>query len=189
MYVVGQRRAPEERPRRRRGQPGLRRRGPVGAEGRLERRDALGDARQDGMSVACVADRRLEHVAKRGRPELEQHAEPGVERTGHAGGEQPRAGDEVEPELSEALGRRGGGRRSLAADDEHVVARRRSRERSAGRRRARSGAARRPAARTPPPRRRRTRCRRPRAVACRPRTRASGSRRPSRTCRGALVVS
>ena len=86
-------------------------------------RDAFGDARQDGMAVARVADRRLEHVAKRGRPELEQHAEPGVERTGHAGGEQPGAGDEVEPELSEALGRRGGGRRSLAADDEHVVAR------------------------------------------------------------------
>ena len=120
---VGQRRAAEERPRCRRGEPGLRRRRPVGAEGRLERRNAFGDARQDGMAVARVADRRLEHVAKRGRPELEQHAEPGVERTGHAGGEQPRAGDEVEPELSEALGRRGGGRRSLAADDEHVVPR------------------------------------------------------------------
>ena len=100
----------------------VRRRRPVGAEDRLERRDALGDARQDGMAVARVADRGLEHVAKRGGAELEQHPEPGVERAGHACGEQPRARDEVEPELAEALGRRRGRRRPLPAHDEHLVA-------------------------------------------------------------------
>ena len=120
---VGETEAAEQRPRRRRRQPGLRRRGPVGSEGRLHRRDALGDARQDGVAVPRVADRRLEHVAKRGRSELEQRPQPGVERAGHAGGEQPGAGDEVEPQLAEALGRRRGRRRPLPAHDDHVVAR------------------------------------------------------------------
>ena len=72
------------------------------------------DARQDGMAVARVADRRLEHVAKRCRPELEQHPKPGVERTRHAGGEQTRSGDEVEPELAKTVGRRSRRRRDPA---------------------------------------------------------------------------
>ena len=62
------------------------------------------------------------------RAELAQQRQPGVEGAGHAGGEQPGAGDEVEPELAEALDRRGGGRRALAADDEHVVPRSESRQ-------------------------------------------------------------
>ena len=185
---VGQRRAPEERPRRRRGQPGLRRRGPVGAKGRLERRDAFGDARQDGVAVARVADRRLEHVAKRWP--FRARAASGARRRTHRARRRRAA-----PCRGRGRARARGSARSSPRPAQ-VPARtrrarrraRRSRGRSAGRRPARSGAARRPAARTPQRRPRRTRCRRPRAAACRPRKRASASRRPSRTCRGAQVV-
>jgi hypothetical protein len=88
----------------------------------LERRDRLGHARQDGVAVARVSDRRLEHVSKGSGAELEQHPEPGVDRSRNARCEQARPGDEVECELAEALGRRGRRRRTLPAHDEHIVA-------------------------------------------------------------------
>ena len=103
---LGEDRPTEQRPRIGYREPRLRRGRPFSPEELLERRDAFCDAGEHRVAVARVADRRLHDVAERGRSQLEEHAHPRVERTGHTGGEQARAGDEVELELPKALGRR-----------------------------------------------------------------------------------
>ncbi len=87
------------------------------------------------MAVLRVADRRRQHVGKRHGAVVAQQQHPGFERAGHAGGEQPGAGHEIEA-LAAVMRDGGAGRRhALAADhfrlaaphvvenDRHVAAR------------------------------------------------------------------
>ena len=65
--------------------------------------DPPADRGQQRVSAGRVADRVAHHVPQPERAELPQHQHPGPERAGHAGGEQPAAGHQVEPEAGEGL--------------------------------------------------------------------------------------
>ena len=86
------------------------------AEQFVHRRDGGACALDQRMAMFGVVDRGRQHVRERHRAVVAQQHHPGVERAGHARGEQPGAGHQVEAELAEMRdgGRRG--RRPLAAD-------------------------------------------------------------------------
>ena len=69
-----------------------------------------------------VADRELEDVGETPRAEVPQEEQPTSERAGDAGGEDPRARDQLVAELVKALDRRGRRRDSLPAQRERLAA-------------------------------------------------------------------
>ena len=74
------------------------------------------------VAASRVADRVAHHVPQPERAELPQHQHPRPERAGHAGGQQPAAGHQVEPEGGERLQRGGGRRGPLPAEHEGLAA-------------------------------------------------------------------
>ena len=87
------------------------------AEQLLDRRDGGAGALDQRMAVLGVVDRGRQHVGELHRAVVAQQQHPGVERAGHAGGEQPGAGHKIEAEALEMRDGRGGRRRPLPADD------------------------------------------------------------------------
>ncbi len=104
------------------GQVDLGRAGPAITEQLGHAGDPPADRRHQRVSAGRVADRVAHHVPQPERAELPQHQHPGPERAGHAGGEQPAAGHQVEPEAGEGLRRGGGGGGPLAAEHEGLAA-------------------------------------------------------------------
>ena len=104
------------------------------AEGAGHRRDAGADAGHHRVAVPRVADRVLHHLAQPQPAVGGEQQHPGPERGGDAGGEQPAAGHQVQPERRERL--HGGGLRrwplavqhedlapaGVVADDRHLAA-------------------------------------------------------------------
>ena len=84
--------------------------------------DPPADRGLERVAAGRVADRVAHHVPQPERAELPQHQHPGPERAGHAGGQQPAAGHQVEPEIGERLRRGGGGRGPLPAQHEGLAA-------------------------------------------------------------------
>jgi hypothetical protein len=75
------------------------------------------------MAFGGIDDGRLQRLGQGQRAVVAQHRHPGVEGAGHAGGQQPVAGDRVDAERAVMRQRRAGGCRALAADrDRHRVA-------------------------------------------------------------------
>ena len=85
----------------------------------LDRRADPGDERK---AVLGVADRELEHVREPPRPELLQQQQPAAEGAGDAGREHAGPGNELVAELVVALDRRRAGRDALAAERDRLAA-------------------------------------------------------------------
>ena len=108
---------------------------PILAEQLRHRGDRGIGALEQRMAVLRVADRRRQHVGKRHGAVVAQQHHPGLERAGHAGGEQPGAGHEIEAFAAVMRDGGAGRRHALAADhlrlaaahvvenDRHVAAR------------------------------------------------------------------
>ena len=97
-------------------QPQVRRGRPAVAEQVLHAFDRGGDAGEDGMTVAGVADRRLEDGRERERPVVAQQQQPGVHGSRHGGRQRTGAGDVVESHGRERLRCRSGRSRTLPAE-------------------------------------------------------------------------
>ena len=100
----GERRVAEQPARLRRHavrQIDRRRARPFAAEQLGDGRDRHADLADRRIAVLGIADRRAEDFGERHRPVIAQQPHPGAERRGNRGGEQPGAGDQVEPELAE----------------------------------------------------------------------------------------
>ena len=99
-----------------------RRRGrPVLAEQLLDRADGEARALDQRLAFSGVVDRGLEHVGERHGAVVAQQQHPGLERAGHAAGEQPGAGHEIEAEALIVRDGRAHRRRTLAADHLDLV--------------------------------------------------------------------
>ena len=98
------------------GQVDRRRTRPLAAKQLGDGHDRVADARHQRMALLRVAERRFHQLGERQRAVVEREARPGIERAGHAGGEQPGTGNEVEAEFAEARDRRRLRRHALAAD-------------------------------------------------------------------------
>ena len=100
-----------------------------------DRGDGGAGALDQRVTVLRVADRGREHLGKRHGSVVAQQQHPGLERAGHAGGEEAGAGHEIESLAAIMRDGGGGRRRSLTADhlrlaaphvvnnDRHVAAR------------------------------------------------------------------
>ena len=108
--------------RRAAGQVDLGRTRPVLTEGVGDPGDRRARGAQYRVAVPGVADRVLHHVPgpEPAVPRQQQH--PGPERRGHAGGQQARAGHQVQAQVAEDVQRGRGRRRALPAQHERLAA-------------------------------------------------------------------
>jgi hypothetical protein len=88
------------------------------SEQRRHPADRGGRLRQQGVTVARVADRVREHLAELPAAVIAQQQQPCVDRPGHGRGESARAGDEIEALAPEMLDRGSLGRRALPHEDD-----------------------------------------------------------------------
>ena len=94
---------------------------PVPAEQLLDAGDGGAGALDQRMALGRVAERRRQHVGERHGAVVAQQQHPGLERAGHAGGEQPGAGHQIEPEPAIMRHAGAGRRQALAADHLDLV--------------------------------------------------------------------
>ena len=104
------------------GQVDLGRGVPVLAEELGHAGDRPADRGDQGVAGLRVPDRVAEHVAQPQRAVLAQQQQPAAERAGHARGQQPAAGHQVEPEAGVRVDGGGGRRGALPADHERLAA-------------------------------------------------------------------
>ena len=102
-------------------QPQVRGARPVGPEQRARAVDRLSDAGEHGMSPLGVVDREGEDLGELPGAVLLEEQEPGVDRTGHGGGQRPGTGHRVEPFGPEVLDRRPGRSGPLAHEDDRTA--------------------------------------------------------------------
>ncbi len=96
---------------------------PLGLEQLPHGLDGLRETLHGRVSVLGVGDGVLQHVGQRFGAVVAQQEQPGVEGTGHGGGEWSGAGDEVQTQLLVVRDRRPGRCHSLSAQHPHLAAR------------------------------------------------------------------